>query len=59
MKAFVEIVIGLIFIVIGILLLTYQSWFKSFVVIVQGGIILVIFLLGLGVLLLGLSELKE
>lgn len=59
MKAFVEIILGLLFLIVGIFLLTYKTWFQSFVVLVQGGVVVFVFLLGLGVLLLGLSELKE
>lgn len=58
MKALVEIIVGLLFLVLGIFLLTYNAWFQAFVQLLQGGIIIVLLLLGIGILLLGLSDLK-
>ena len=59
MKARIEIVVGLLFLVVGVFLLTYKTWLMAFLTIVRGGIVSALFLLGLGIILLGISELKE
>ncbi len=59
MKALIEIVVGLLFLVVGVFLLTYKTLLMAFLTIVRGGIVSALFLLGLGIILLGISELKE
>lgn len=60
MNKWAEIFIGLIFIVAAVLSYFYlQSWFDSAITVLKGG--LVWFVLGIGLILvmLGISELKE
>ena len=59
MKGLLQMIIGLILIVGVLYILTYSSWFWATVRLVQGGIVLLLFLIGIGLVLLGASELKE
>jgi len=52
-------IVGLVLVILGLLLLTYDSWYMALLTIIQGGVVLAIFLIGLGLILLGLMELKE
>jgi len=56
---FFKIVIGLAFAVLGLMLLTYSSWLSATVALIKGGIVVAIILVGLGLIFLGLTELKE
>ncbi len=59
MKALLQILVGLVLIVGVLFLLTYSSWFWATVHLIQGGIVVLLFLIGIGLVLLGASELKE
>ena len=59
MKGLMQMIIGLILIVGVLYILTYSGWFWATVRLVQGGIVLLLFLIGIGLVLLGASELKE
>ncbi len=59
MKALIQMMIGLMLIVGVLYVLTYQSWFWAAVKLVQGGLVLLVLLIGIGLVLLGASELKE
>ena len=59
MKALMQMIVGLIFIVGVLYILTYSSWFWAAVRLIQGGLVLLVFLVGIGLVLLGASELKE
>jgi len=56
---FFKVVIGLALVVLGLMLLTYDSWLVATIALIQGGIVIVIILVGLGLIFLGLTELKE
>ncbi len=57
MKSLIEIVLGLMVLVAVIFLLTYSSWLTAFFVVLRGGVIALLFVLAIGLLLLGFSEL--
>lgn len=59
MKELIKIIVGLLFIIIALFLLTYSSWLSAFVSLIQGGIIVMLFLVALGFILIGFTELKE
>lgn len=58
MKGFVQIVVGLLLFVIVAYILTYSTWLWATLELLQGGIVLLLFLIGLGFLLIGFSEVK-
>lgn len=58
-KEALQIIIGLLFLVGMLYLLTYSSWFWATIHLIQGGIIILLFFIGIGLVLLGASELKE
>ena len=57
MKGLIQILIGLVFIVVVLFSLTYTSWFWATIRLIQGGLVLLVFFIGLGLILLGASEL--
>ena len=59
MNELIKVVTGLILLVIVLFLLTYQGWLKAFITLIQGGIISLLILIALGLILIGLSELKD
>jgi hypothetical protein len=59
MRAFIQMMAGLLFLVIVLFALTYSSWFWAAVRFVQGGLLILLFLIGIGLVLLGASELKD
>ena len=59
MRAFIQMLVGLLLLVGVLFALTYSSWFWAAVRFVQGGLLIVLFLIGIGLVLLGASELKE
>jgi|TARA_Y100000310_G_scaffold334233_1_gene413507 hypothetical protein len=58
MKGLVQIIIGLIFWVAVLYISTFNNWLLAAWHLLQGGIVWGLFFVGLGLLLLGLSELK-
>jgi len=52
-------IVGLVLVILGLLLLTYDIWYMALLTLIQGGVVLTIFIVGLGLVLLGLMELKE
>lgn len=59
MKGMIQIIIGLLLFVIVLLALTESSWLWATIQLIQGGIIILLFLIGLGLIIFGASELKE
>jgi|GEM_PF-4927889 hypothetical protein len=59
MKALFEILIGLLLLVGVFYVMTFESWFWAAIRLVQGGLVLTVFLIAVGLVLLGASELKE
>lgn len=59
MKGFVQIVIALLLWVVTLYLLTAPNWLQATLTLVRGGIVFALFFVGLGLLFLGISELKE
>ena len=60
MKGIIEIIIGLLLIVFTIwILFTYQGWWAALKDVLQGGIMLLLLLVGLAVIALGVSDLKQ
>ena len=57
-KGFLQIVIALLLWVMVLYLLTVPNWLKAAVTLLRGGIVFGLFFVGLGLLLLGYSELK-
>lgn len=51
-------IIGVLLWIIFLYALTYSSWLWATVKLIQGGITLGLFFLGLGLLILGISELR-
>jgi len=58
-KGLLQIVIALLLWVVTLYLLTVPIWLKAAVTLLRGGIIFVLFFVGLGLLLLGYNELKN
>lgn len=56
---FFKLIIGLTLVILGLMFLTYTSWFEATIALIKGGIVIVIILVGLGLGFLGLTELKE
>jgi len=56
---FFKIIVGLIFAILALMLVTYNSWLAATIVLVKGGIVLTIVLIGLVLIFLGITELKE
>lgn len=59
MRGLMQLLIGLLFIVGTLWILTYTSWFWATIRFVQGGLVILLFLIGVGLVLLGASELRE
>ena len=59
MKGVVQIILGLAFLVLVLLALTYPSWLLATIKLIQGGIVLLLALAGVVLLLIGLSDLKS
>ncbi len=59
MKGLIKIVVGLIIFVAIVYVLTYQNWLWATLKFLQGGVIVLLFLIGLGFVILGFSDLKE
>jgi len=59
MKAIIQIIGGLTVIVFVLLLLTYTSWFWATIKLIQGGFIVFLAVIGIVMLLLGISEVRE
>ena len=60
MKGIIEIIIGLLLIVFTIwILFTYQGWWAALKDVLQGGVMLLLLLVGLAVIALGVSDLKQ
>ena len=58
MKGLIQVVVGLLLIVAVLYAMTYTSWFWAAVRLVQGGVVILVFLIGIGLILLGASEMK-
>ena len=58
MKGLVQIVIGLLLWVGTLYLLTLTNWLQAALDLLRGGIIFGLFFIGLGLLLLGINELR-
>lgn len=59
MKGLVQIVIALLLWVVTLYLLTVPNWLQATLMLVRGGIVFGLFFVGLGLLFLGISELRE
>ena len=59
LKEMVEILFGLLFWVILLYALSFGSWLNALVKFVQGGVLVGLFFIGLGLIALGVMELKE
>lgn len=59
MKVFIQVIVGLLFLIGALYLLTFSSWLWAAIRLIQGGVVVVLFLIGIGLVLLGASELKE
>ena len=59
MKKYIEIVIGLLLWTIGLYALMFTSWREAVLILIQSGIIVVLAVIGLGLLLLGISEFRS
>lgn len=59
MRGLLQLLMGLLFIVGTLWVLTYTNWFWATIHFVQGGLVLLLFLIGIGLVLLGASELRE
>ena len=59
MKGLVQLLIGLLFLVSVMWILTSSSWFWATIRLIQGGLVVLLFFIGIGLVLLGTSELKE
>lgn len=58
MKGLLQIVIALLLWVVTFYLLTVPNWLKATISVLRGGIVFGLFFIGLGLLFLGISELK-
>ena len=58
MKGLLQIVAGLLFFVAVAYLLLSGSWLLATIKLIQGGMLLMFFFMGLGLVLLGVSELR-
>ena len=59
MKGLIYLIIGLLLLVVVLYTLTYSSWLWATIRLIQGGLVLLIFFISLGLILLGATELKE
>lgn len=58
MKSLAQVVVGLLVLVVFVYVLMVRSWLMAAVTLVKGGVVVVLFFLGVGLVLLGLSGLK-
>ena len=58
-KTVVKIFVGLLLLVAVAYAMTWPSWFWAVVKLLQGGIALLVFFIGLGLVLMGVSEFKD
>ena len=58
MKGIFQIILGLLFIVLALIALTYNSWLVATINLVQGGIVIFLILIGIVTILLGFAEVK-
>jgi hypothetical protein len=56
---FFKSMIGLLFVVLALLLLTRENWYASAATVIRGSVVILILLVGLLLTFLGLSELKS
>ena len=59
MEGLLKIIIGLLVFILAVFSLTFVSWLNAFVNVIKGGIVILLFMVALGLILLGFSELKE
>jgi len=59
MKGLFQIILGLLFLVIMLLALTSESWLWATIKLIQGGIVIGVALIGVVLVLLGITALKE
>jgi len=59
MRGLIQLLIGLLLIVGVLWVMTSSSWFWATIRFVQGGLVVLVFLIGIGLVLLGAGELKE
>ncbi len=59
LKGLLSIIVGLLFWLALVYVLTYPSWLRAFVTLIQGGLVSLIFLIGVGFLLFGVSQMRE
>lgn len=55
---FFKIIVGLIFLILALMLVTYNSWLLAVIALIKGGIVLIMVLIGLVLVFLGITELK-
>ncbi len=56
---FFKSIIGLLFIILGLILLTHDKWYAATATLIRGSVVIIILLVGLLLTFLGLSELKN
>ena len=56
---FFKSMIGLLFIVLALLLLTRENWYAAVATVIRGSVVMLILIMGLLLTFLGLSELKS
>ena len=60
MKAYMELLLGLLLILgVGLIVVTWPRWLLATIRLVQGGLMLGLALVGLGLIFLGVNELRE
>ena len=59
LKGLLSIIVGLLFWLALVYVLAYPVWLRALVTLIQGGLVLLIFLIGVGFLLFGVSQMRE
>lgn len=60
MREYIKIVIGLLLILIALYaLLSWNSWLRATIALLQGGVIGLVVLIGIALVVLGISDVKE
>lgn len=59
MKFIFKIILGLVFIILGLMLLTYPSWLSATVDLIKAGVVILIILVGLVVTFMGVAEMRD
>ncbi len=59
LKGLLSIIVGLLFWLALVYVLSYPAWLRAFVTLIQGGLVSLIFLVGVGFILFGVSQMRE